>query len=87
MVISKKIGFKYKKKRFFLLVLGLFKLEKVKIFMFGLLSKIWWRKRLFAGTIPANKNEFDGTVPANKNAFAGIVPANKNIFAGTISED
>ena len=28
-------------------------------------------KRLFAGTLPANKNLFAGTVPANKNLFAG----------------
>ena len=44
-------------------------------------SNLW--KRLFAGTVPANKNEFAGTVPANKNKFAGTVPANKNEFAGT----
>ena len=29
------------------------------------------RKRLFAGTLPANKNLFAGTLPANKNLFAG----------------
>ena len=29
------------------------------------------RKRLFAGTLPANKNLFAGTVPENKNLFAG----------------
>ena len=34
------------------------------------------RKRLFAGTIPANKNEFAGTVPANKNEFAGTISEN-----------
>ena len=28
-------------------------------------------KRLFAGTVPANKNLFAGTIPANKNLFAG----------------
>ena len=27
-------------------------------------------KRLFAGTVRANKNIFAGTVPANKNLFA-----------------
>ena len=43
------------------------------------------RKRLFAGTVPANKNLFAGTVPANKNLFAGTIPANKNLFAGTCS--
>ena len=41
------------------------------------------RKRLFAGTLPANKNLFAGTLPANKNLFAGTLPANKNLFAGT----
>ena len=51
-------------------------------------TKIWknkfvLRKRLFAGTLPANKNLFAGTLPANKNLFAGTVPANKNLFAGT----
>ena len=40
---------------------------------------IW--KRLFAGTLPANKKEFAGTVPSNKNEFAGTVPANKIEFA------
>ena len=40
-------------------------------------------KRLFAGTLPANKNLFAGTLPANKNLFAGTLPANKNLFAGT----
>ena len=40
-------------------------------------------KRLFAGTLPANKNLFAGTLPANKNLFAGTPPANKNLFAGT----
>ena len=29
------------------------------------------RKRLFAGTLPANKNLFTGTLPENKNLFAG----------------
>ena len=42
-----------------------------------------FRKRLFAGTLPANKNLFAGTLPANKNLFAGTLPANKNLFAGT----
>ena len=42
------------------------------------------RKRLFAGTLPANKNLFAGTLPANKNLFAGTLPANKNLFAGTV---
>ena len=31
---------------------------------------------LFAGTLPANKNEFAGTVPANKNEFAGTISEN-----------
>ena len=43
------------------------------------------RKRLFAGTVPANKNLFAGSVPANKNLFARTCPANKNLFAGTPS--
>ena len=43
----------------------------------------YFRKRLFAGTLPANKNLFAGRVPANKNLFAGTVPANKTLFAGT----
>ena len=43
------------------------------------------RKRLFAGTVPANKNLFAGTVLRNKNLFAETVPANKNLFAGTSS--
>ena len=45
---------------------------------------LFW-KRLFAGTVPANKNLFAGTVPANKNLFTGTIPANKNLFAGTCS--
>ena len=32
---------------------------------------IYVRKRLFAGTLPANKNLFAGTVPENENLFAG----------------
>ena len=39
---------------------------------------IFW-KRLFAGTLPANKNLFAGTVPANKNLFAGT-PQVRSIF-------
>ena len=46
---------------------------------------IIYRKRLFAGTVPANKNLFARTVQANKNLFAGTIPANKNLFAGTCS--
>ena len=45
-------------------------------------SAIW--KRLFAGTLPENKNLFAGTLPANKNLFAETIPANKNLFAETI---
>ena len=41
-----------------------------------------FRKRLFAGAPPANKNEFAGVPPANKNQFAGALPKNKNQFAG-----
>ena len=43
-------------------------------------SKKNW-KRLFAGTVPANKNLFAGTVPANKNLFAGTPSVGSlNIF-------
>ena len=42
-------------------------------------------KRLFTGTVQANKNLFAVTIPANKNSFAGSIPANKNLFAGTCS--
>ena len=38
------------------------------------------RQRLFAGTLPASKNEYAGNVPANKNEFAGTVLAYKNHF-------
>ena len=41
--------------------------SSVKLEIFNIL---FW-KRLFAGTVPANKNLFAGTVPANKNLFAG----------------
>ena len=43
-------------------------------------------KRLFAGILPANKNEFAGTIPVNKNEIDGTVPANKNKWAGTVPE-
>ena len=36
------------------------------------------RKRLFAGTLPANKNLFAGTIPANKNLFAGTPQVGSN---------
>ena len=49
-----------------------------------IMKVIMKRKRLFAGTLPANKNLFAGTLPANKNLFAGTLPANKNLFAGTL---
>ena len=32
--------------------------------------RLFW-KRLFAGTVPANKNLFDGTILASKNLYAG----------------
>ena len=35
------------------------------------------RKRLYAGTVPANKEYATGTVPANKKNAAGTVPAIK----------
>ena len=50
-----------------------------------MISIIFLRKRLFAGTVPANKNKFAGPTPANKNEFAGTVPASKNEFAGTVT--
>ena len=40
-------------------------------------------KRLYAGTVPANKEYATGTVPANKKYAAGTVPANKKYAAGT----
>ena len=43
-----------------------------------MINNIW--KRLFAGTLPLNKNEFAGTSPANKNEFAGTVPGFKGIL-------
>ena len=42
---------------------------------------VW--KRLYAGTVPANKEYAAGTVPANKKYTAGTVPANKKYAAGT----
>ena len=42
------------------------------------------RKRLFAGTLPANKKLFAGTLPAFKKLFAGTLPAFKKLFAGTL---
>ena len=44
----------------------------------------YFRKKLFAGILPANK--FAGTIPVNKNENDGTVPANKNKFAGTVPE-
>ena len=41
------------------------------------------RKRLYEGTVPANKEYAAGTVPANKKYAAGTVPANKKYAAGT----
>ena len=43
--------------------------------------KTW--KRLYAGTVPANKEYAAGTVPANKKYAAGTVPANKKYASGT----
>ena len=43
---------------------------------------IFW-KRLYTGTVPANKEYAAGTVPANKKYAAGTVPANKKYAAGT----
>ena len=40
-------------------------------------------KRLYAGTVPANKEYAAGTVTANKKYAAGTVPANKKYAAGT----
>ena len=37
-------------------------------------TKCW--KRLYAGTVSANKEYAAGTVPANKKYAAGTVPAN-----------
>ena len=42
------------------------------------------RKRLYAGTVPANKEYAAGTVPENKEYAPGTVPANKEYAAGTI---
>ena len=48
--------------------------------LFSYLIKIYsrnkYRKRLFAGTVPANKNEFAGTILANKNEFDGTISEN-----------
>ena len=59
-------------------------MHKYLLFL-NLKKNFYIRKRLFAGTVPANKNLFAGTAPANKNLFAGTLPANKNLFAGTSS--
>ena len=40
--------------------------------------------RLYAGTVPANKEYAAGTVPANKKYAAGTVPANKEYAAGAV---
>ena len=42
---------------------------------------IW--KRLYAGTVPSNKEYAAGTVPAIKKYAAGTVPTNKKYAAGT----
>ena len=39
-----------------------------------------FRKRLFAGNLPANKNLFAGTLPANKNLFAGTLQVGSIYF-------
>ena len=52
----------------------------------GIMHENIKRKRLFAGTLPANKNLFAGTLLANKNLFAGTLPANKILYAGTPQE-
>ena len=37
---------------------------------------IYIRKRLYAGTVPANKEYATGTVPANKKYAGGTLPVN-----------
>merc|ERR1712101_102485 len=44
-----------------------------------------FRKRLFAGTVPANKNLFAGTVPANKNLFAGTSSGKEELICRNLS--
>ena len=43
------------------------------------------RKRLNAGTVPANNEYAAVTVPANNEYAAGTVPANKDYATGTLS--
>ena len=43
-------------------------------------------KRLFLGTVPANKSYVTGTVPSNKNYVTGTVPANKSYVTGTLKK-
>ena len=45
--------------------------------------RIFFRKRLYAGTVPANNEYAAGTLPANKKYAAGTVPANKKYAART----
>ena len=42
------------------------------------------RKRLFTGTVPANKNYVTGTVPANKTYVTGTVEKKKTMFPGSV---
>ena len=42
------------------------------------------RKKLLAGTLPANNKLFAGTLPANNKLFAGTLPDNSKLFAGTL---
>ena len=44
-------------------------------------NAVFYRKRLYAGTIPANKEYAAGIVPAKKKYAAGTVPANKKYAA------
>ena len=47
-----------------------------KLNMYGSFLFIF-RKRLYAGTVPTNKEYAAGTIPANKKYAAGTVPARK----------
>ena len=45
-----------------------------------------YRKRLYAVTVPSNKEYAAGTVPENKKNTAGTVPVNKKYAAGTLKK-
>ena len=72
-----------------------FKFQKAPLHYFGAFSQATLlcgsfqtnlRIRLYAGTVPANKEYAAGKKPTNKKNASGTVPANKKYAAGTLNQ-